>query len=143
MFRNVNNAEQSVVFAQMHNAPFVFFLTGSRFFETYTSKSDYDFFVKDSDQLRNWLMQNGFNRQKCHSYGSQDILAIYKFNNIHVQVVEDPELKDKIQHVLKKWQIFEGGLLRTNKVLQRQLWNLCYDLVLYNGLHKKEHRPLF
>lgn len=48
------------IFEIMEVSEFVFVLTGSRFFKHATPESDWDFFVRDSPTLRDFLQKQGF-----------------------------------------------------------------------------------
>jgi hypothetical protein len=48
---------------------FDFYLTGSRYFGTESSDSDWDFFTTDSEVLRDWLRVCGFKRITAEESG--------------------------------------------------------------------------
>lgn len=57
---NKNPTEQML--DKMEKSPFVFHLTGSRYFGIHTSISDYDFFTQSSDEVRQFLVANNFEK---------------------------------------------------------------------------------
>jgi len=120
----------------MENSPFEFYLTGSRFFGSACSDSDWDFFTErksDLLDLENWLKSVGF---ICEAnidtdYNSTNILKIWKHGKgkekIHVQVVENALLKVAVQNALLIsgcWQ----EICQLSKKHRRTVWNIAYAL---------------
>lgn len=88
-----------------------FFLTGSRFFNTATIWSDWDFYTQDSPEIREWLTFNGFQPinpdfdSKASKYGDDPNIAVVYGNGrvtstVQVQLVKDAALKTQAQSLL-------------------------------------------
>ena len=91
---------------KLHNAPFTFYLTGSRFFGNITPKSDWDFYASYNKQICEWLNDQGFIQASHHLYGD-DPNCVKVFTNtnaattpIHVQLVADIKAKHQCQTIL-------------------------------------------
>ena len=131
----------------MKNSSYPFQLTGSRFFGTDTAKSDWDFFVQDTPEVKEWLMSLGFFRHGNQSPYAGDGLCtgVMVFNGynpsretdpaddsaqIHVQLVNDFSLKQKIQIKLKGMCSYgvndEYDHFPTDKFLARVLWKQAF-----------------
>jgi len=85
---------------------FTFYLTGSRFFGNVTEKSDWDFFVKDSPEVREFLESICFSYEYQGNSGYKDaFLTTVMYSRIprgiHVQLINEVELKVKVQNYLK------------------------------------------
>ena len=81
-----------------------FYLTGSRFFGNVTATSDYDYFVKDCPEVEEFLKANKF-KAEGESYPSlvtTNCSRVFRRGIVHVQLVENPELKNKIQNILRE-----------------------------------------
>lgn len=111
---------------EIEQSQFEFYLTGSRFFETSTLHSDWDYFCEDGFDVRMWLERNGFNKEFGAYYNDQNTMAVYQRDNVHVQCVKDVNMKMKIQS-----EMFDNnmGILLTNKTRSRKLWQFAYDLL--------------
>jgi hypothetical protein len=113
-----------------------FHLTGSRYFGNSTNQSDWDFFVQDSDGVRNWLDANGFKINKNSKYYSDGFcvdvyrLNITYYNWIDVQVVSDSVLKLKAQDLIKK-TVPPSAL--ENKAFARIVWRLALESLSTKG----------
>jgi hypothetical protein len=135
---------------EMASSPFNFYLTGSRFFGYHSEMSDWDYFVEDTVEVREFLTNLGFSDMATpilrpswdcwNDQGSsrlsekfydlqnmQGTNAIFEHSktHIHVQLVQDPILKNEIQILLKKhgfpWSV-------ANKRQLRKIWNLAFQL---------------
>lgn len=116
---------------------FMFYLTGSRYFGNVTPESDHDYFVQDSPQLRSELELNGFVLE-CESYKSDIIMvAVYKRENVHVQVVTNATIKQRIQYRLRP--LFTT--FKPDKPLAKALWQAATKAYL-DGMDA-EQRGLF
>ena len=125
----------TAVLLKMEESPFNFHLTGSRFFGDHNVDSDYDFFTKDTPEVRIFLESLGLEAQHISQYSEDQLLtAVYHleleddrcqilpgFEGIDVQLVE--ELDDKIfcQETLKEF--YPHGL-PGKKTGHSDLWNL-------------------
>lgn len=69
--------------------PFDFYLTGSRFFGTHREDSDWDFIAGEG--VIEALETNGFKRhldgEAAYRYGDAAILAVYRRDNVDVQIM--------------------------------------------------------
>lgn len=113
-----------------------FQLTGSRFFGTDTSFSDWDFFTQDCPGVRLWLKTNGFTMYDGGSgyAGDGQCVNVYVFNDgrdpedmshqIHVQVVKDFDLKQTVQKLLLS--LYGPELFPTDKQLVKSIWKHAF-----------------
>ncbi len=86
------------VLSKMMQSEHSFYLTGSRFFSTYDHDSDYDFFVKDSNDVRTFISQLQF-RHVSSGYDPDSLfadVAQWK-SHIHVQLVKPEFFETKIK----------------------------------------------
>src|SRR5687767_8330393 len=89
----------------IRDSKFTFYLTGSRFFKMDNSKSDWDFFVLDSYEVKEWLYSQGFYEI---GHGYSDLNTAYTFRHanfiqpfqVDVQCVKDVALKQSIQDAM-------------------------------------------
>jgi ribosomal protein L7/L12 len=129
---SVNNTGIQAVLAALQNSTFNFQLTGSRYFGTHGEHSDYDFFVQDDfsshlNGLRDFLNLEGFNHEfSADTDYSHDqfVNDVYKhYCGVHIQIVEDFELKKIAQNVL----VSSGaGLHLRDKSLAKVLWSMAF-----------------
>lgn len=97
----------SIVLAALVGASCEFFLTGSRFFGTEKGWSDWDFFAEDKPYVHEFLRSLGFkdlpdNELVEHYHGDPNIAFVYVHpSNVHVQLVNDAELKLEAQTILR------------------------------------------
>lgn len=137
---NKNPTEQML--DKMEKSPFVFHLTGSRYFGIHTSISDYDFFTQSSEEVRKFLVANNFSKigdMDAYVNGLCDELdssatwmapyskpkpvinpdnaaEVWRGYKIDIQLVANPELKLAIQEVLKKHNIMSQHNLMSQLV---------------------------
>jgi len=135
MLLNVKRPGRSqldIVLDTMDASPFEFHLTGSRFFDCATEKSDWDFFVGINAQLGTslggWLDGMGFVRV-ANSYSSADVNSVFQHRTekIHIQVVKDAGHKIRAQKMLYALKDF----LRVREMAKpkaRDLWNTALNL---------------
>lgn len=119
----------------MKDVGHVFQLTGSRFFGTETSNSDWDFFTQDSKGVRLWLSTNGFELYPNTSSYAGDGFCVDVFvykdedcdtnpsHQIHVQIVKDFALKQEIQNKLAS--MYDN--FPTDKIIARSIWTQAFD----------------
>lgn len=117
-----------------------FHLTGSRFFGNSTNQSDWDFFIQDSPQVRNWLVANNFKINKNSKYYSDDsCVDVYRYyitdykidaHWIDVQIVNDVSLKIKAQDLIKL-TVPPNAL--ENKAFARIVWRLALESLSTKG----------
>lgn len=68
-------------------APFVFHLCGSRFFGDFRIDSDWDFIADHSDELVEWLNQNGFTLRWDRGSKYKDVNTLCCYDCQDVQVI--------------------------------------------------------
>ena len=66
---NSLNSPTMETLASLKASKFEFHLTGSRFFNSATKESDYDFFTKNCPEIKKWLEDEGFTLRR---YGGRD-----------------------------------------------------------------------
>lgn len=108
--------------AMLATSPFQFHLTGSRYFGTATPNSDWDFFVLDENPLVRFLNESGFTYVSGHTYSDSNTAAVWKKDNVHVQVVESVRLKLQAQAIIKSF-----NLLKRDKAFNRLIWNAVFS----------------
>ena len=114
----------------IRNSKHEFYLTGSRFFGTQTESSDYDFFVTQSDEVTKELLANGFHLETETYEGDPVLTAVYRRDNVDVQLVRNAKIKQHVQSKMKPMmQAFGIPESEVDKELQKKLWHLC--LILY------------
>ena len=141
------SGKSPTVLERMGDSPFHFYLTGSRFFGTADERSDWDYFVDDSDEVRDFLQNLGFydisnpprSQHRGWDYDEgpripevydlkdvQGTNAIFEHRSgIHVQLVQDASHKNQIQ-VLLKGRGFPWGC--KDKYILRKIWNLMFHV---------------
>lgn len=121
---DLNLTEEALM--DIRESQFVFFLTGSRFFETAKADSDYDFFLQDSEDVRDWLDDHAFEEVSEESLVYPDPLTggVYKKGEVHVQLTIDAALKRRIQECLKESGLMHVPGIYRNKLNAHALWQL-------------------
>jgi hypothetical protein len=107
---------------------FEFQLTGSRFFGTSNSNSDFDFFTEDpAGAVADYLESEGFKLQKAPLPLYQDGFTsyVYRKGRVDVQIVNNAELKTFIQNEIINSQAVES-LYHLPKLLRVDFWRLLY-----------------
>ena len=115
--------------AVLQKRPEMFYLTGSRYFDTINSTSDWDFFVGYSEKLMNDLVDIGFHEPTTGYPDCLTRLVLSKTENgtkYDIQLVTNPEAKEKVQSIIKE----RGYKVPVNKVARGAFWTLCLTLVL-------------
>lgn len=119
----------SAILDAMNRSPLEFHLTGSRFFGTATTNSDWDFFVQDGPGVQDKLLWLGFMHLTEHSYKDSNTLEVWRYTTlVHVQVVKDATLKAKIQKIFKSRNILRPS---------RKCWDLAYELTAIYGIAER------
>jgi len=122
--------QSRVLLELMHLPNYTFHLTGSRFFGGARADSDWDFFVADTNNpyLRQDLTAMGFEKRSLTDYGDFLTTDVYHHRraSVHIQVVEDVNLKIHIQNVIKRWGLF----VNLPKQSQQCIWNALYETVV-------------
>lgn len=97
---------------------FEFHLTGSRFFETATADSDWDYLAADVPGIHNWLLANGFKPVAGYSrQGAAKCNAVYLLEYTHVQVVPNIQARLRAQNLIKNY-----NLQTQDKLYMKRLW---------------------
>lgn len=113
---------------KMSMTKFNFYLTGSRYFGNATASSDWDFFVKVDDKVKEWMFDNDFRRIPMHP-DWLDLNTSGIFRNKHVPIeialVEDVDLKVKAQQFL----FSHPHMLTQPGVDMRNVWNSTYKVI--------------
>ena len=110
---------------------FKFFLTGSRYFGTYTNNSDWDFFVEFSYEVKIWLEKEGFEKKTNTDYDDKTVIEAYSAGGVDIQLVTDVELKNTAQELLKK-----NNLFGRDKNINKLLWKAVLAGLTENKLKK-------
>jgi hypothetical protein len=108
----------------LQQSNFDFFLTGSRFFGTERSDSDYDFFAKFDLSIFNFLAEQGFIRfdKQNSPYADSNLQSLWQKGNIQIQLQVDADKKNKVQ----QWMLINGFNFSENKTVARQQWTALY-----------------
>ena len=112
--------------------PQEFFLTGSRFFDTYRRRSDFDFYTQYNDGIAIYLKDSDFEETHDPSYNDALTAHVFGLGKVHVQLVKDVALKTRIQQaladhaVMKRLRIVAGR----DKEFERQVWNAMLTVVM-------------
>ena len=122
------------VLKRLESSPFDFYLTGSRFFGLNDAYSDYDYFVKGSVDLYNFLIGEKFYRLPFDLYDDPFVEDVYEFgpganHRIHIQIGQTVEAKIRAQNRLLKLinkKPHFAPLLRGHGPQARALWTLAY-----------------
>lgn len=117
------------VMKAMEDCDYEFFLTGSRFFGGYRDTSDYDFFVKESEEVEHFLRNMGFVKDKDTMYDDDPsfvkVMALKTDKTvIQIQLIRSTLFarKQMIQRLLQTW--YGGRGLPGEKGHQKELWLL-------------------
>lgn len=100
---------------ELEDAEFTVYLTGSRFFRTANTDSDWDFFIgsqhKEFDAyLKQWLEERGWepvnkhtvSSLRCQYEGDPNIAEVYEKGAVQLQLVRDEDVKIEAQELLLK-----------------------------------------
>lgn len=117
----MNNSAPSFV-RNMIESDFTFYMTGSRFWGNYYSKSDWDFFTHENQMVYSWLVQNGFEVVSKSTYTDLNCSTVMQKGKIQVQLVKDAKVKNDIQKIL--FDNFPNGF--PDKEFAKRMWNLAY-----------------
>lgn len=139
-----------VAINEMRNSRYQFALTGSRYHNTTTPSSDWDFFVQDSDNVRKFLNDLGFVPESVTYSRYKDSFtdAVYVLHNkdhskrIHVQLVKDFDAKKWANTQIKIngfSEVIRKPSLNHWKIIDHRarIWNLFGELYKLKNLEKK------
>lgn len=121
-------SEAAMLTLEMEKAPFEFFLTGSHFFGTDTSGSDYDFFTLNTEEAQKWLREHKFIVMPSTYYEDPNVDEVWinADANVHVQLVRDVEAKRVLQKVMKDANLQH---VFVNKKILKKIWNFGFLLI--------------
>ena len=129
------------VIQTLMNCTFEFHLTGSRFFGVHKPHSDYDFFVKDSREVRAQLEHMGFSFQAAEGYSDDvSISAIYVLyldsEIIQIQVIKESdfsikkEAQDLLSSIYGNYRNAVGIVkMPEDKDARKNLWEFAKGIV--------------
>lgn len=138
------NATESVL-ASVQSSPCQFHLTGSRFFNTATALSDWDFFTTDDKMVRSSLVLWGFKihsmpqrgairktaivDKQDYSYIDTNCITVYRHHEakIDIQIVKDVNLKVDAQNMLLP--LYPFIIKDIPKHGRWKLWHAAYTAV--------------
>jgi len=118
----VNVRHDSSIIGKLEKSEFSFYLTGSRFFGGYHSKSDWDYFVSDNARVRDFLYSLGFYESEGEAllrYDDSTIVTVLVYNDIHIQLVKDATFKHQVQLLLLQ----TNSLHSVPKESRKFVWN--------------------
>jgi len=130
---NTGNTALQTVLAALQTSTFTFQLTGSRYFQTHSEYSDYDFFVQDdlgshygTSSVRGFLYENDFSHEFVSNMDYSDdksVNDVYKHScGVHIQIVKDFKVKEAAQIEL----FVNGvGLYLRDKSFAKVLWKMA------------------
>lgn len=100
-------------------------LTGSHFFGTAQPGSDIDFFAEDSDEARVLLRRLGFQQLTFSLHPLANTTAVFWRADLrlHVQLVRDVELKERVQRNMRDAGLAE---LLKHKGAAIRMWLFAY-----------------
>lgn len=129
------NSTESLLNAMKKDSCISFYLTGSRLFGTSIHTSDWDFFVADSIPLREFLEQHSFQKNPngdTLEYSDGVTKEIYFRDNIHIQIVQDLQLKLDMQTILYQSRLLSQ---RIPKESSKFLWKLAKTVLTNPEIH--------
>lgn len=96
--------ETEVTLEAIWASEYTFYQTGSRFLGTAKGRSDHDFFALECDEILTLLKLLEFVELKPNQtkYGlDPGVKSVWRKAKVDIQLVEDPELRSKMQNVIK------------------------------------------
>ena len=112
-------------------APEKCYLTGSRVFRPNPHPNlnrDYDFFVKDTQRMRDWLEDHEFSLLSEGPYvDDPQFTVVYRhILGVDVQLTKDPDRKLAIQNIIKNNRLFvDAGTF--DKRFQKSVWRALFE----------------
>ena len=126
--------ETLAMLRDLHTSALNLTLTGSRFFGTGSSISDWDFFAEVTPETVAELECLGFRCIPNHVYLDSNTDSVYYKDNIHIQLVKNIEAKMIAQTYLLRIGIFK---LETNKLKCYRIWEATYEVMGMEAFWKK------
>ena len=132
---------------------FDFYLTGSRFFNTFRENSDWDFFIQDAPDVRTFLSENDFKQMFDGGYEDQNFRCLWEKGKVQVQLVIDAKLKEQVQKILLNDKALSSIIsnefirldIRSKDICKKQarvFWNLAYDAFKAGMLYLEANLPI-
>jgi len=139
----VGDVSKHVLFALQNHPKHKFYLTGSRYFDTYLPMSDWDFFAEETREVKLFLVTSlGFRPDpRAHhdiSYtgGVQPRILLLKSGDIHVQLVPSESINEKLA---AQQFLFDNGIIKdiasknsemsVRKILNHSAWDTAVLVV--------------
>lgn len=118
------------------DSKYPFILTGSKVFGN-PIRNDFDFYTKDTKEIRDFLESIGFLNLNLAGPG---ISATYRSpdNKIDVQLMKDFDASHIAHKIMLKW----GNLSEFDKIEQSKLWALVYEIISSYPCIKEYEREL-
>jgi hypothetical protein len=124
------------VLQELEFSEFPFHLTGSHYFGTACMGSDVDLFAEDTEEISEFLISIGFKEEKKSKainsnpkYHSriQGVNRVFKHQcRVHVQLVEDANLKTEVQEIIRDRKLLANV---QNKLDAKKIWDTVYETV--------------
>jgi hypothetical protein len=140
----------------LKSQPTEFHLTGSRFFQHASDKSDWDFFAQHTKELEVILDGASFRRLIFTSYKDQEIVQVYRHYTgenkrcslgiinmaiqVDIQLVRQVELKVMAQNWL--FQAFNKRMGKIDKFYRNYLWDFAYRMATGQAGYSNDHADL-
>ena len=115
--------EQLAQLGRLERSPYIFHLTGSRYFGCERQDSDWDFLVVDQPELQEYLLARSFRNITDVSYDDMSIIAVYEKDGVHIQVIDSLLIKTKLaaQKLLRELGIRKPSNAQWNALLSSPL----------------------
>ena len=121
MIREMLKDETSQALRTLYASASEFYQTGSRFFGTHTSCSDFDFFATHTEELEDSLCSDGFVLDKSGEYNDPSLVCVLRKGEVHVQLVLSALVKNNVQSLIWQKREWFNTLTRSS---QRTVWLL-------------------
>lgn len=133
MITNLSSIFPSIV-ETLTEAPFNFYLTGSRAMGGFNKDSDWDFFVENSKEVIKFLNSIGFEKDNDSVYSDPTVLDVYygycehhgRLVKVDIQLVDNALFKLTVQQLLKK--CFPSGMSHFDKYTARVIWKVALEV---------------
>jgi hypothetical protein len=117
---------------KMEASHFNFYLTGSRFFGGHTPTSDWDYFADiNAVGLIAFLESIGFQNDDValdQQYDDVSIVRVFCYNDIHVQLVHNAILKNRVQNMLRD----NVPMKALPKSERKHMWNFGFRVIMHH-----------
>jgi hypothetical protein len=136
--------ETRMVLEAIVSASFEFYQTGSRFFGHYDAKSDWDFFTPDSEEVRQWLQQLGFELESRGNYeGTVGISEVWKYSEgrVDIQLVNDVRMKHRVECLMRHDAVMRRLIAKSSREERKALWSLALHSYTAGVSYAATHNP--